>query len=100
MSLARATASSGTLIEVSSAGLTERCREIYPSPGLLSAFRDAGVDITMASDTHVPKGAGWGIDLVADHARKAGYTRRAVFRLRQHHSVGLDDGDNSMGHRA
>ncbi len=71
MSLARATASSGTLIEVSSAGLTERCREIYPSPGLLSAFRDAGVDITMASDTHVPKGAGWGIDLVADHARKA-----------------------------
>jgi hypothetical protein len=41
--------------------------------------------MTMASDTHVPEGSGWGIDLVADHARKAGYSRRAVFRQRQHH---------------
>jgi histidinol-phosphatase (PHP family) len=84
-SLARATASSGTLVEVSSAGLTERCEEIFPSHGLLSAFQDAGVGMTMASDTHVPEGSGWGIDLVADQARKAGYSRRALFRQRQHH---------------
>jgi len=91
--LARATASSGTLVEVSSAGLTERCQEIYPSHALLSAFQDAGVGMTMASDTHVPEGAGWGIDLVADQARKAGYSKHAVFRQRQHRSVGLDATD-------
>jgi hypothetical protein len=51
------------------------------------------------SDTHVPDGAGWGIDLVADQARKAGYFRRAVFRQRQHHSVGLDDAEDSTGQR-
>jgi histidinol-phosphatase (PHP family) len=84
--LARATASSGTLVEVSSAGLNEPCEEIYPSHALLSAFRDAGVGMTMASDTHVPEGAGWGIDMVADHSRKAGYSQRAVFRQRRHHA--------------
>jgi histidinol-phosphatase (PHP family) len=84
--IARAIASSGTLVEVSSAGLTDSCQEIYPSHTLLAAFQDAGVGMTMASDTHVPEGAGWGIDLAADHARKAGYSHRAVFRQRQHHS--------------
>ncbi len=97
--LARATASSGTLVEVSSAGLTEPCQEIYPSHALLSAFQDAGVGMTMASDTHVPEGAGWGINLVADHARRAGYSKRAAFRQRQHHSVSLDGADNSDGER-
>jgi len=97
--LANETVASGTLVEVSSAGLTERCEEIYPSHALLSAFQDAGVGMTMASDTHVPEGAGWGIDLVADQARKAGYSQRAAFRQRQHHSVGLGDADNSTGQR-
>ncbi len=87
------------LVEVSSAGLTAPCQEIYPSHALLSAFQDAGVGMTMASDTHVPEGAGWGIDLVADEARKAGYSKRAVFRQRQHHSVSLDGADNSAGER-
>jgi hypothetical protein len=45
------------------------------------------------------QGAGWGIDLVADHARKAGYSHRAVFLQRQHDLVGLDDADNSTGQR-
>ncbi len=85
VNLAGRAAASGTLVEVSSAGLTERCQEIYPAPSLLSAFQDAGVGMTAASDTHVPEGAGWGLDLVATHARKAGYSQRAVFRQRRHH---------------
>ena len=87
--LARATAASGTLVEVSSAGLTHQCREIYPSQGLLSAFYDAGVAMTMASDTHVPEGTGWGLDLVAEQARRAGYSQRAIFNGREHHVIDL-----------
>ena len=90
---------SGTPVEVSSVGLTAPCQEIYPSRALLSAFQGAEVGMTMASDSHVPEGAGWGINLVADQARKAGYSQRAVFRQRQHHSMGLDAADNSMGQR-
>ncbi len=93
VNLARRAAASGMLVEVSSAGLTEPCNEIYPSESLLSAFHEAGVAITMASDTHVPEGTGWGLDLVEDQARKAGYSQRAVFRQREHHLVDLADSD-------
>lgn len=89
VNLARAAAASGTLVEVSSAGLTHHCKELYPSEGLLTAFHDAGVAMTMASDTHVPEGTGWGLDLVDDQARRAGYSQRAIFRQRQHHLVDL-----------
>ncbi|MFV1962488.1 MAG: PHP domain-containing protein, partial [Acidimicrobiia bacterium] len=93
VNLARKAAASGTLVEVSSAGLAEPCNEIYPSEGLLSAFHNAGVAITMASDTHVPEGTGWGLDLVEDQARGVGYSQRAVFRQREHHLVDLADSD-------
>ncbi len=56
--------------------------------------------MTMASDTHVPEGTGWRIDPVADQAREADYSHRAVFQQRQHDLVGLDDEDNSTGQRA
>jgi histidinol-phosphatase (PHP family) len=99
VNLAGRAVASGTLVEVSSAGLTAPCQEIYPSHALLSAFQDAGVGMTTGSDTHGPEGAGWGVNLVADHARKVGYSKRAAFRQRQHHSVGLDAADNPMGQR-
>lgn len=87
--VANAAAESGTLVEVSSAGLLEPCKEIYPSYAFLTAFHDAGVALTMASDTHEPEGTGWGFDFVNDQARKAGYSKRAIFRKRQHHLVDL-----------
>ncbi|MEA1903697.1 MAG: PHP domain-containing protein [Actinomycetota bacterium] len=95
VNLARAAAASGTLVEVSSAGLNEVCKEIYPSPALLSAFHDEGVGMTMASDTHLPAGSGWGLDVVADRASKAGYTQRAIFSQRRHHPVSFAGPDDS-----
>lgn len=87
--VAAAASGSGTLIEVSSAGLQEPCQEIYPGTDLLSAFHRKGVGITLASDAHEPEGTGWAFDQLIDHARLAGYKERAVFRKRSHNFVPL-----------
>ena len=81
--VAAAAAESGTAVEVSSAGLGEPCAEIYPAPDFLTAFKRAGVAITMASDAHRPSGTAWAFDEVAAAARNAGYTERLAIAGRK-----------------
>lgn len=87
--VARAARQSGTLIEVSSAGLGEPCSEIYPGPALLAAFHAESIDITLASDAHEPGGTAWSFDVLTEYARGAGYRGRARFRSREHVIVPL-----------
>jgi histidinol-phosphatase (PHP family) len=61
--LAEAASSSGMAAECSSAGLRKPVGEVYPAPGLLERFVDAGVPFTTASDAHVH-------DLVADRSEE------------------------------
>lgn len=77
--LAAAAASSGTCLEVSSAGLRKRCGELYPDARLLREARLAGADISLASDAHYPEHVGYRFDLLADFAKSAGYDRAATF---------------------
>ena len=49
-----AIAASGVAIECSSAGLRKPVGELYPAPGLLARFREAGVPATLSSDAHHP----------------------------------------------
>ncbi len=80
---------SGTAVEVSSQGLRNPAREVYPSPAFLAMFCDAGVPITLASDAHRPDDAGWGHAEVVAAARAAGYSARLRFERRRRFEVPL-----------
>jgi histidinol-phosphatase (PHP family) len=73
----------GTRLEVSSAGLHKRHGELYPNSGLLGEARKRGVEITLASDAHVPQDVGRDLDRAIGHARAAGYETVTVFDGRQ-----------------
>lgn len=87
--LVEAAVSSGTAVEVSSAGLRHDVGEIFPAPDLLALFAQAQVPITLASDAHVPDEAGWGHDEVIAAALAAGYAERLAFDARRRVSVPL-----------
>lgn len=80
--VATAAAASSTAVEVSSAGLSEPCAELYPSAAFLGVLNSHGVGVTMASDAHRPAGVGRDFDLVRRAAGEAGYTERVEFRGR------------------
>jgi histidinol-phosphatase (PHP family) len=73
----------GTAMEVNTGGLRHPAHEIYPSSTLLRMAREAGLDITFASDGHNPEQAGWGLDLARAEAWAAGFTQRARFVARR-----------------
>jgi histidinol-phosphatase (PHP family) len=49
-------------------------KEIYPAPGFLRRFGDAGVPITLGSDAHAPDESAFGYPHIVAAARDAGYT--------------------------
>jgi histidinol-phosphatase (PHP family) len=81
--LVNAAVASGVAVELNSGGLRHPVEEAYPGPTLLKMFAEAGLDLTFASDAHMPDGAGWGFDKLAAMARGAGFTHTARFRQRQ-----------------
>jgi histidinol-phosphatase (PHP family) len=89
--LVTAAAATDTAMEVSSAGLRKPCAEVYPAPALLRMSREAGLPITLASDSHTADGAAWGRREVVAAARAAGYTCRAVFSARRRTLIPLPE---------
>jgi histidinol-phosphatase (PHP family) len=89
--VADAAASTGTAVEISTAGLLQACAELYPGPDFLAAFHRAGVGITLASDTHRPDGVGHDFDVGLSAARAAGYAERLTFRGRVATAVPLEE---------
>ena len=69
----------GCAVEISTAGLHKPVGELYPEPGLLAAFRLAGVPLTLASDAHVPENVGRDFAAALELARAAGYETVTVF---------------------
>jgi histidinol-phosphatase (PHP family) len=72
----------GVCLEVSSAGLHKRHGRLYPNPELLAEAQKRGVQITLASDAHVPQNVGRDLDRAIEHARAAGYDTVTVFENR------------------
>ncbi|MYG91373.1 MAG: histidinol-phosphatase [Acidimicrobiia bacterium] len=68
-----AAARKGAAVEVSSQGLRNPARQVYPSPVFLKMFRQAGIPITLASDGHAVSEVAWGRAQVVEAAREAGY---------------------------
>jgi histidinol phosphatase-like PHP family hydrolase len=52
-------------------------------------FREAGLPITLASDAHVVRDAGFGRQQVVEAARAAGYTHHLRFERRRRTEVPL-----------
>ncbi len=77
-----AAVSSGTAVEVSSAGIHQPIGEMYPAASLLGMFGQAGVPITLASDAHEPSHCGRDSDVLVRAAREAGYSQHLVFDQR------------------
>jgi histidinol-phosphatase (PHP family) len=85
-----ATASTGTAIELNTAGLRKDCKEIYPNPKLLKLARDMGVRITFGSDAHDPAEVGHAFREAVDLARSVGYTHAERFAGRRRETVPLN----------
>ncbi len=83
----------GTAVEVSTSGLHEQVREIYPAAPFLERFNRAGVPITLASDAHVAEHAARDFDAAVVWARDAGYTTRTLFSERTGRQVPLELAD-------
>lgn len=81
--VADAAAASGTAVEVSSQGLRNPAKEVYPAPDFLRMFRESDVPITLASDAHRSSEAAWGHDEVVRAARAAGYDTHLRFDTRR-----------------
>jgi len=65
-------------LEVSSAGLHKPHGKLYPNSGLLEEAKKRGVEITLASDAHIPENVGRDLDRAIEHARAAGYATITV----------------------
>lgn len=85
-----AAASSGTAVEVSSAGLHHPIGEIFPAPRFLEMFAAAGVPITLASDAHYPHDTARDRHVLVAAAQRAGYAERVRFRARRSELVPLE----------
>jgi histidinol-phosphatase (PHP family) len=78
-----------TRLEVSSAGLHKRHGKLYPNAELLAEANARGVEITLASDAHVPANVGRDLDRAIEHARSAGYETVTIFEGRKPRQVPL-----------
>ncbi|MGI6083487.1 MAG: histidinol-phosphatase [Limnochordia bacterium] len=86
---AEAARQGGVAVEVSSAGLRKPVGEIYPGKALLTAFRKAGVPITIGSDAHCAEDVGRQLNDVRQWANEAGYTTITRFHNRRAGQVPL-----------
>jgi histidinol-phosphatase (PHP family) len=82
-SVVDAIAESGIAVEVSTAGLRQPVRELYPHPDFLGACRERGIPVTLASDAHTPDLVGRDFDRARDLLRSAGYETITVLDRRR-----------------
>lgn len=77
-----AIAESGIAVEVSTAGLRKRAREIYPAPAFLEMCVQAGAPVALSSDAHVPGDIGAGYEQALALLDRVGVEELCVFGSR------------------
>lgn len=75
-------AESGVAVEVSTAGLRKRAREIYPAPAFLQMCLEAGAPVALSSDAHVPADVGAGYEQALELLDDLGVDELCVFERR------------------
>jgi histidinol-phosphatase (PHP family) len=88
-------AESGIAVEVSTAGLRKRAKEIYPAPAFLEMCLQAGAPVALSSDAHRPQEVGAGYDQALELLDRLGVGELCVFdrRERRLEPIGLTDAD-------
>jgi histidinol-phosphatase (PHP family) len=76
-------AESGIAVEVSTAGLRKRVKELYPAPDFLRMCVEAGAPVALSSDAHVPADVGAGYDAALALLDSLGVRELSVFEQRQ-----------------
>jgi histidinol-phosphatase (PHP family) len=76
-------AESGVAIEVSTAGLRKRAKELYPAPAFLEMCLEAGAPIALSSDAHRPEDIGADYDSAVELLGQFGISELSVFDHRQ-----------------
>ena len=76
-------AEKGICMELNTAGLRKPVGEIYPAPEIVRLAFEAGVGITLGSDSHAPGEVGKDFDLAIQLAKSAGYRSAWMFRKKQ-----------------
>ncbi|HWF32416.1 MAG TPA: histidinol-phosphatase [Solirubrobacteraceae bacterium] len=88
-------AESGIAIEVSTAGLRKRAKELYPAPAFLEMCLEAGAPIALSSDAHRPEDIGADYDSAIELLARFGITELSVFdhRRRRLEPLGASERD-------
>ncbi len=77
-----AIAEAGIAVEVSTAGLRKRARELYPSQAFLEMCVEAGAPVALSSDAHRPEDVGADYDLALELLERVGVGELCVFERR------------------
>ncbi len=75
-------AESGIAVEVSTAGLRKRAREIYPAPAFLEMCVEAGVPVALSSDAHRPQDVGADYEQALELLERVGVCELCLFERR------------------
>jgi histidinol-phosphatase (PHP family) len=75
-------AESGIAVEVSTAGLRKRARELYPAPAFLEMCVEAGAPVALSSDAHRPEDVGADYDQALELLERLGVGELCVFERR------------------
>jgi histidinol-phosphatase (PHP family) len=78
-----AIAGAGVAVEVSTAGLRKRAREIYPAPAFLAMCVEAGAPVALSSDAHRPADVGADYERALALLEEAGVEELCVFQRRE-----------------
>ncbi|HXB65087.1 MAG TPA: histidinol-phosphatase [Solirubrobacteraceae bacterium] len=93
-----AIAESGIAVEVSTAGLRKRAREIYPAPAFLEMCVEAGVPVALSSDAHRPDDVGADYQQALELLERVGVHELCVFQRRVRRLEALSPADLSPTH--
>ncbi len=77
-----AIAEAGIAVEVSTAGLRKRTRELYPAQAFLEMCVEAGAPIALSSDAHRPEDVGADYDQALELLDRVGISELCVFEQR------------------
>lgn len=85
-----ALADTGTVMEVSTAGLRKPVAEIYPAREMIEMAFAANVEIVVSSDAHSPSEVGADFDVAERLIRDIGYTSTVQFTRREKSRIALE----------
>ena len=76
-------AEAGIAVEVSTAGLRKRARELYPAPAFLAMSLEAGAPVALSSDAHRPQDVGADYQQALELLETLGVDELSVFERRR-----------------